>query len=320
MKEINHLKHDFINMKKLTKKYCLEKIIDSNDKAIFEGILSDQTDDDTALNYIKLYHATNHLIDWNKFDTKNAWDKIEPQIKTKNKVKWIRYAAIAAIFIFSIFAIKFINSDNFENESSTSSDYLVLVDGSDIILKNGSTLDLLSNFNSSNRVVELKGSGYFNIAKNPASPFIILSKGKEITVLGTEFYVDETVGGIKVNLIEGRVKIKNYDGVTVLLTDKQTAIVDDEIKIEKLNSKIDETGVYEDLKFDDVTVNAAIDSLNSIYRKEVLVLNEDIKNIGTETIHATIRNSSVRDFTRLMEIVFDANVINSKGQFIISSK
>jgi ferric-dicitrate binding protein FerR (iron transport regulator) len=305
-------------MKNLTEKYNLNKISDKVEKSVLESILSDINNQNEASEILKIHEASNHLKTWKSFNSSKAWAEISPQINNDHRIGWYKYAAVAVVLIFSIFAIKYFNEDNIKYRYADKSDHLVLTDGSDIILGKGAVLELTSDFISGNRIVKLDGSAYFNVARG-TFPFTIKTEGKDITVLGTQFYIDKIGTGIKVDLIEGKVSINNNNGKTAVLQSGHSALIDD-IKIDITSSKITEHKVYNDLKFDDVTVDVAIDSINSIYNKAVIVLNNDIKDLGTETIHTTIRNSSVKDFARFMEIVFDVNVINSKGQFIISSK
>jgi len=126
--------------------------------------------------------------------------------------------------------------------------------------------------------------------------------------------------GAKVNVLEGKVKVSNDSGKSQIIADNQSAVIGIDINIGQFDQTAISLDKYADLKFDNATIQDAIDTLNKIYAKEVIVLNKDIKDLGTETIHTTIRNSSVKDFIRFMEIVFDVNVINSKGQYIISLK
>lgn len=87
---------------------------------------------------------------------------------------------------------------------------VVLPDQSKVWLNSASSLKFPASFNgSSNRKVELIGEAYFEIVENKNQPFIVESRGQEVSVLGTHFnisaYTDETSS--KTTLIEGSVKI-----------------------------------------------------------------------------------------------------------------
>lgn len=95
---------------------------------------------------------------------------------------------------------------------------LILPDGSRAWLNAASTLSFPTRFTEQERIVELTGEGYFEVAKDKSRPFKVLlprNTGEEATtaveVLGTHFnimaYQDEA--GIKTTLLEGSVKIIN---------------------------------------------------------------------------------------------------------------
>lgn len=64
-----------------------------------------------------------------------------------------------------------------------------LPDGSQVWLNAGSKLNYGKSFNGSKREVELVGEAYFDVAKNPAKPFIINTATMQLRVLGTQFNV-----------------------------------------------------------------------------------------------------------------------------------
>ena len=84
-----------------------------------------------------------------------------------------------------------------------------LADGSKVWLNAASTLKYPASFNGRERVVELSGEAYFEIAKNADMPFRVKIKEARIEVLGTNFnvmaYEDEPVS--KTTLMGGAVKI-----------------------------------------------------------------------------------------------------------------
>ncbi len=84
---------------------------------------------------------------------------------------------------------------------------LQLPDGTVVWLNAGTSLRYPTAFTSSERVVELNGEAYFEVAKNPAKPFIVKVSNASVKVLGTHFnvmaYADD--GFSKTTLAEGSV-------------------------------------------------------------------------------------------------------------------
>lgn len=86
-----------------------------------------------------------------------------------------------------------------------------LPDGSSVWLNAASSLTYpLSFSDGQNRVVELKGEAYFEVAKDALHPFIVKTARQEVEVLGTHFninsYPDENA--VKTTLLEGSVRVK----------------------------------------------------------------------------------------------------------------
>lgn len=90
---------------------------------------------------------------------------------------------------------------------------LQLPDGSVVWLNAGTSLRYPTAFTGKERVVELDGEAYFEVAKNPQQPFIVKSQQGQVRVLGTHFnvraYHDEAA--MKTTLAEGAVVLQQGD-------------------------------------------------------------------------------------------------------------
>jgi hypothetical protein len=86
---------------------------------------------------------------------------------------------------------------------------LVLADGSHVWLNVASSIRYPVAFSGGIRHVAITGEAYFEVAKNPAMPFIVTAGATDVEVLGTHFnvkaYDDEAL--LRVSLLEGRVKL-----------------------------------------------------------------------------------------------------------------
>ena len=87
--------------------------------------------------------------------------------------------------------------------------WVVLPDGSRVLLNAASSLTYPTMFSGNERKVELTGEAYFEVAHNAAKPFRVYSKSQTVEVLGTHFnintYDDEPA--VKTTLLEGKVKV-----------------------------------------------------------------------------------------------------------------
>jgi hypothetical protein len=103
---------------------------------------------------------------------------------------------------------------------------IILADGSEVWLNASSSLRFPSVFKGDKREVELKGEGYFEVAKNKAKPFYVKVGDMSIKVLGTHFnvsaYSDDN--SIKTSLLEGSVKITEGKTVGLLKPGEQAIL------------------------------------------------------------------------------------------------
>lgn len=114
-----------------------------------------------------------------------------------------------------------------------------LSDGTRIWLNAASKVKFPIAFIGKERIVELQGEAYFEVAKDAHKPFIVKTHKEEIKVLGTHFnvnaYQDEPIS--KVSLLEGRVAVSakqgNYN--TVLSPGQQTVNGPKSVEIERFN-------------------------------------------------------------------------------------
>jgi ferric-dicitrate binding protein FerR (iron transport regulator) len=104
--------------------------------------------------------------------------------------------------------------------------YVELADGTKVWLNAASSLSYPTSFTGKDRVVELKGEAYFEVARNNAMPFKVRLNNTTVEVLGTHFNVNayEDDALIKTTLLEGSVRISS-GGSTSLLSPGQQAQV-----------------------------------------------------------------------------------------------
>lgn len=151
---------------------------------------------------------------------------------------------------------------------------LVLPDGSKVWLNAASSLKFPLRFTGNERKVFLTGEAYFEVAKNAAMPFkVITDETMEIEVLGTHFNVNayEDEATVKTTLAEGKVKIKK--GVyTVTLSPEQQAQW--KKKAEKLS--VIEADVEKEIAWKNGIIEFSEDDLPSIMRQLSRWYNVDV--------------------------------------------
>lgn len=86
---------------------------------------------------------------------------------------------------------------------------IILSDGTKVMLNSASSVTFPTSFKEGDRMVELNGEAYFEVAKHKNKRFRVVSGVQTVEVLGTHFnvnaYADEQT--IKTTLLEGAVKV-----------------------------------------------------------------------------------------------------------------
>lgn len=118
---------------------------------------------------------------------------------------------------------------------------ITLADGSKVWLNSESRLSYPTDFKGTERIVELTGEAYFEVAKNKEMPFKVKVNGIEIQVLGTHFNVTGYQNApVKTTLLEGSVRLCNHKS-KMLLKPGQEATADEhtsEILIKEVNTRM----------------------------------------------------------------------------------
>lgn len=137
-----------------------------------------------------------------------------------------------------------------------------LSDGTRVWLNAGSSITYPVAFVGGDRKVELKGEGYFEVAKDPAKKFIVTANGTTTEVLGTHFnvnaYNDE--GVTKVTLLEGLVKVAGGNGPQVMIkpgqqakiTGSQKPVISNFVDLDRVIAWKNGYFSFDDLTFDEI--------------------------------------------------------------------
>lgn len=104
---------------------------------------------------------------------------------------------------------------------------ITLQDGSKVWLNASSHIRFPTLFSGKNRIVEITGEAYFEVAKDKKRPFKVRFGNTEVEVLGTRFnimaYADE--GNSKTTLVEGSVRLSNSSNSRKLRPGQQGSVL-----------------------------------------------------------------------------------------------
>ena len=187
---------------------------------------------------------------WDDYELKQSYDTeiksvykvLERRIHYKRiQMHAAHYAKYAAIFLLlvssTLTADLLIEHNNYRNETSYFSVHVDSGKSSDVVLPDGSKVELNSQstivYNNDNKLsqrrVRLIGEAHFKVTKNPEKPFIVSTEFFDVVVLGTTFnvktYKSDDIQ--VVSLLEGKVKLTTRhsgNNTSIYLTPNQKAI------------------------------------------------------------------------------------------------
>jgi transmembrane sensor len=111
-----------------------------------------------------------------------------------------------------------------QRNTGQQSQLVILADSSRVTLYPGSSLQYQPRLAGPRREVRLQGEAFFQVASNPARPFLVYTDQLVTTVLGTSFRVKAYVGRAnEVAVQEGRVSVQLRRGANLSATPAQPA-------------------------------------------------------------------------------------------------
>lgn len=180
---------------------------------------------------------------------------------------------------------------------------IVLADGTKVFLNAVSSIKYPTQFNGDQRVVELEGEAYFEVAKNKNKPFIVKSDNQTIEVLGTHFnvhaYDNESV--VKTTLLEGSVAVTAKNQKAILKPGQQSNISNGSSKIAVKEVDTEAAIAWKNgrFKFDNADLKSVMKQLERWYGIKVEYRGDvsDVRFNG-----GTFRNKNLSEVLKVLEL------------------
>lgn len=196
-----------------------------------------------------------------------------------------------------------------------------LPDGSMVWLNSGSEITYPIVFNTSERLVNLKGEAYFEVQK-AETPFLVSNLGPQIKVYGTEFnvnsYADEDV--VTVALAEGKVAL-DLNGKEEFLEPGQVSYFDrkkNKVTIERSDIQVFSCWREGKYIFRDTPLSAIVRILQRQHNVNIQLLD---KELGNYRYKATINNESLEQVLQFLSVSapmkykYKRKVLNPDGTY-----
>jgi transmembrane sensor len=266
--------------------------------------------------------------------------RTKPKTKKLYEQNWLQIAAsiaLVVLFGWTFTQTDFWKSNTFSKATETENNSsqpmtLKLSDGSTVILKKGSKLQVSDDFGEQNRTVFLTGEAFFDIKKDPQRPFLVYAGGIVAKVLGTSFNVRayHNEGKTLVSVRTGRVTVYQEEKPNIrtrvhsdqiLLTPNQQVIF--EKKAEKLVKTLVEKPVIlqseEEFIFDyeETPISKVLNQLEKAYGVKIVF---DAELLANCNLTASFSNEPLYDKMDIICETIQAHYEIADGQIVIYSK
>ena len=261
-------------LKKYAKEHCTatELLVVENWLLTQEG--ETKTGDTSAFQEEKLWNNIKEVMHPSKTQKPKAF-------LSRSTMFW----SVAASFLLfiSLGAYNFLVKDSFTSYTTLAKqkETITLPDGTIVHLNVASTLNVPNNYGDSSRTVELLGEGYFEVARDIFSPFIIETAISKTRVLGTQFnlsaYPDEAT---ILTLNEGRVLFSDntmLDNNMVLLPNEQAIIYQHNLEKRTVNASHFNGWVVNKLYFNNEPFSTISRKIERLFDVKIQIKNKALK-------------------------------------------
>lgn len=196
---------------------------------------------------------------------------------------------------------------------------VVLEDGSKLTLNTSTQLRAKIDWNE--RIVWLDdGEAYFDIAHDAARPFVIIAGSRRVTVVGTKFSLRREGDRLKVDVVEGRVRVQSASSSPTLLSRGETAISEGSNVLVSRRTERQSLAATSwldgRLVFDQMTIAEAAAQFNRYNRKKLVIADPAAANVR---IGGTFEAGNVEGFARLMQAGFGLVVESHDDRIVMYS-
>lgn len=293
-------------MQELAFAYFAGKISKADEKKLFEFIQKEEQ------NYqqFKDWERAWMLSEKEDLRTAREWESLQCRIRTHEAVNpmisksgsdlWRWAVAIAAMFILIAGGTWVVlNTTTFMNKAQYivfeapygEKSKMTFPDGTVVWLNAGSSLKYSNKYNTDDRVVELEGEGYFEVAKKKKIPFVVHTRGYDVVVKGTKFNVTAYPedSNITTTLMEGAVELlKEKQHIAMKPGESVTLnVVSGKFTLTKVNPDVSKAWSENRIEYDNISLRELAAKLSRQYDVKIHLLTEEV---GDKRFSISLRN------------------------------
>ncbi|MBD3628510.1 FecR domain-containing protein [Cyclobacterium sp.] len=282
-----------------------------------------------------IWENSARLLEKSEIDENEAWKQFKDRrviIEAKNKTArhtvnlpvWLRVAAAIFLVLIGGWALMsnlpgpvraLYTGVVFETLEEPVKE--VLMDGSVLTLNKNSRLTYSQKLFGKQRLVSLSGGEvYFEVVKNKAKPFVVITGDMRVTVLGTSFHVHQSPESIEVIVDAGLVRVEFRDQLILLKKDEKAVIDVSSGSIEKDINGSQLFRYYVDGKFvaESTALPLLVEALNKAYGSKIRIASERAQNMFITT---TLEYGSLEKNLEVLRETLDLSVIRQGDNIIV---
>lgn len=294
--------------------YLNEELEEKERLQVEQWVASSPANQKTFDEVSKIYESS--ALDPEKFnpDVDQAWNSVSDATSqsgvTKSNMIY-RFAAMIALAIgFGLVAYQFQQADTLVAKTGDNETKMVeLADGSVVWLNENSVFEYDADMASDERTVSLNGQAYFDVAKDPERPFVIVGAKTTVQVLGTSFNLISENNYSNLNVTSGKVAFAlTADEDIKLVLEKGTQATFDNNKLVK-NDTFNENAnswVTRDFVFRSSPLYKVAETLSEHFDVKIKI-DETIKNC---LITSSFEDKELDEILETLEVI--ANIKSQK--------
>lgn len=284
--------------------------------------------------------------DWNNIgmtqkssniNTDRAWNtllnKLEseslmaiPEIKNNFSFgTWLKVAAIVTLMVLigGIFYINPFKSSQIAIETGSDKETLIktLADGSTVYLSGNTTLLFPEKFASKERLVNLTGEAFFEIAPDRSKPFRIETNGAVVEVVGTSFKLKSlSKTDFAIQVETGIVKVfdkQNEDKFYTVTAGEQLIASNNTFLKSNFSKGNNMLSPAKRIHFKDETLGNVLEVVNRNYGSS---LTASTSNLSSRRITVTFQGSSIDTIVTVLCASLELKASSINGQIVLTEK
>jgi ferric-dicitrate binding protein FerR (iron transport regulator) len=258
--------------------------------------------------YLKLREATNNLAAPD-FDMAKAWEDLNKH-KTTSKSKVIKLnpykkywgiaAAIALIFVASFMYYGSLNEEISTQYAERAE--IVLPDASEVQLNADSQISYSKKNWAKKRDIALDGEAFFKVAKGKR--FTVTTENGTVTVLGTQFNVENRKGYFEVACYEGLVSVVYNEEEIKLPAGNSLVVINGELQALAIPNTKEPSWIRNESSFKSIPLKFVLDEFQRQFNIEVATENIDANQLFTGSFSNTDKELALQSISTPSQIKF----------------